>query len=446
MKPSSWIVVGLALLLGHPPARGQDIRQKPSAELFADLLSSSDRKVSHGSAVVLNLRIDEGGPEGDQATGLLLDRRAEVTDDPGVKAMVDGLVGRGEGPLAAKFLVQVARARSVVRGAKRGHVVVGRVVVADGRLDPGLVLAQMPILRGGYFAGEVADLDRPIGFRAARYEGADVSLKGREGPVICVGDVTLRPVAPDRRAGLRGRLVPDDPASMTKVMVRVLVDRAPINTPSGGYASSERPPESVLVPASPSGDFLVEGLAPGAHRLVVAAQGHVATATPLTLRPGQVEDAGTIRLKAHDPGHYLKGKTPPPTGELPWEKDYPAALKRARAEKKPLMIMMTATWCGPCKTLEKETLNDPWVRSILSDFVIVQSYEDEAVEARYGVDLYPTLIFADPDGKEAHRTRGHLVPLPFLAAIAPAFAKLGIPLRPELQELIDKKAIDPDRR
>src|SRR5262245_59671569 len=67
-----------------------------------------------------------------------------------------------------------------------------------------------------------------------------------------------------------------------------------------------------------------------------------------------------------------------PPRALAWEKDYPSAITKAKAEKKPLMIMMTATWCGPCKMLEKETLDDPWVRYFLSNFVVVKAYEDKA--------------------------------------------------------------------
>src|SRR5262249_42486395 len=81
--------------------------------------------------------------------------------------------------------------------------------------------------------------------------------------------------------------------------------------------------------------------------------------------------------------------------ELVGEKDYRSEIKKAKAEKKPLMILMTATWCGPCKLLEKETLDDPWVRYFLSDFVVVKSCEDKDVENAYGLTTYPTLVFTD---------------------------------------------------
>src|SRR5207253_280925 len=76
-------------------------------------------------------------------------------------------------------------------------------------------------------------------------------------------------------------------------------------------------------------------------------------------------------------------------------------------------VMMTATWCGWCKVLEKETLSDPWVRHFLSGFVLVKAYEDRAVEQKYGLSGYPTLVFTDSAGKSVHKTVGHQAQLPF---------------------------------
>ncbi len=60
---------------------------------------------------------------------------------------------------------------------------------------------------------------------------------------------------------------------------------------------------------------------------------------------------------------------------LPWEKDYTTALARAKAEKRPLFLMLTATWCGPCKMLESQTLPDSAIRAGLKEFVWVKAYE-----------------------------------------------------------------------
>ena len=105
------------------------------------------------------------------------------------------------------------------------------------------------------------------------------------------------------------------------------------------------------------------------------------------------------------------------------------------------MVMMTATWCGPCKMLEKETLNDPWVKHFLTGFIIVKAYEDKEVEAKYPMNAYPTLVFTDSQGKELHRTVGFQPTTKFLEQCVAGMKKLALKLPEELQLLIDKKIL-----
>lgn len=67
---------------------------------------------------------------------------------------------------AAELLLQMAKSRKIVTELGRGGVIIGRLVVADGKLEPDLVLAQMPVLADGSFAGEVGDMAKTVAFRA----------------------------------------------------------------------------------------------------------------------------------------------------------------------------------------------------------------------------------------------------------------------------------------
>src|SRR5690242_18022876 len=97
----------------------------------------------------------------------------------------------------------------------------------------------------------------------------------------------------------------------------------------------------------------------------------------------------------------------PPPEMLPWEKDYAAALAKAKAAKRPLFIMLTASWCGPCKMLEKQTLTDESIRAGLKEFVWVKAYEDKALNEKFELEGYPTLVFFDPaSGRVLSRTSG----------------------------------------
>src|SRR5262249_20696535 len=152
---------------------------------------------------------------------------------------------------------------------------------------------------------------------------------------------------------------------------------------------------------------------------------HASIAKSIMLAAGKANDLGSLVLHTTDIGYYI-GKPAPKGGPLPWEKDFHAAMKRAEAEKKPVLVMMTASWCGWCKKLEADTLDDPWVRHVLSNVIIVKAYEDKEVETKYPQNGYPTLVFITPEGKEMHRIVGYKQSIPFLAECAKAFGKLSM--------------------
>ena len=84
--------------------------------------------------------------------------------------------------------------------------------------------------------------------------------------------------------------------------------------------------------------------------------------------------------------------------DLPWEKDFPTALAKAKFSHQPLFLMLTATWCGPCKMLEAQTLTATATRSGLKDFIWVKAYEDQKLNERFKAGGYPTLVFLDSSG------------------------------------------------
>jgi thiol:disulfide interchange protein len=145
-------------------------------------------------------------------------------------------------------------------------------------------------------------------------------------------------------------------------------------------------------------------------------------------------------MRSTDLGYHLK-KEAPKAGKIVWEKDIESARKRALAEGKPLMIMMTATWCGPCKMLEAQTLSDPWVQQFMKEFVVVKAYEDKEVEKQYGLNGYPTLVFTDKVGKELHRTVGYQLTGAFSGQILKACQELNIPADKDLQALAEKGVV-----
>jgi len=130
--------------------------------------------------------------------------------------------------------------------------------------------------------------------------------------------------------------------------------------------------------------------------------------------------------------------------DLPWEKDYATAFAKAQEEKRPLFVMMTATWCGPCKQLESTTLVQKDIRAGLKEFVWVQAFEDKTIEQKYGCNGYPTLAFIDPEkDKVLHKSVGYKPVGPFLKTVIDSRKAVSLPLSERLEELA-AKAFTPD--
>ena len=127
----------------------------------------------------------------------------------------------------------------------------------------------------------------------------------------------------------------------------------------------------------------------------------------------------------------------PAAETLPWEKDYKTALVKAKAEKRPVFLMLTATWCGPCKMLERQTLPDANIRSGLHEFVWVQAFEDADLNKRFQCGGYPTLVFLEPETERvlAHST-GYRPPDTFLQLVIEARKAAKLPLTKTMQDLL----------
>jgi thiol-disulfide isomerase/thioredoxin len=212
----------------------------------------------------------------------------------------------------------------------------------------------------------------------------------------------------------------------------------PVNTPHNGNSPRPRWPEPIRVPVSRIGEFTLTGLSPAEYYAVITAPGCAEQNALLNFEHGKVPPGREFRLYRDDLGYYIGSKAPKPA-ELSWENDLQKATKRAQDEQKPLLVMMTASWCGPCNQLEQDTLNDPWIRHFLSGFVLLKANEDKEVEKIYISNGYPTLVFADRGGKTVHRVVGYQSKLPFAKECAKALVQMQLPVPPELEKLAKVK-------
>lgn len=97
---------------------------------------------------------------------------------------------------------------------------------------------------------------------------------------------------------------------------------------------------------------------------------------------------------------------------------FDALLARAKAESKPLMVDVYATWCGPCQALDRKVYTRADVGAEAAHWFAVkvnaEAGDGPKVLKRYHVVGYPTVLFLDPSGKEIDRIFGYEPPAEFL--------------------------------
>lgn len=85
-----------------------------------------------------------------------------------------------------------------------------------------------------------------------------------------------------------------------------------------------------------------------------------------------------------------------------WLTDYSEAKTLARQEKKPLLVAITASWCGPCRQMRQLTFQDERVKSLVGSkllAVTVDADREPGVVSALGVTAYPTTYLFGPDGE-----------------------------------------------
>jgi thiol:disulfide interchange protein DsbD len=115
---------------------------------------------------------------------------------------------------------------------------------------------------------------------------------------------------------------------------------------------------------------------------------------------------------------------------LPFERvrsvaELDAAVARATAQGKPVMLDFYADWCTSCLEMEHDTFTDPAVRQRLAGAVLLQAdvtannADDRALLARFGLFGPPGLIFYTPQGQElgAARVIGFQAPADFTRSL-----------------------------
>jgi uncharacterized protein YyaL (SSP411 family) len=85
-----------------------------------------------------------------------------------------------------------------------------------------------------------------------------------------------------------------------------------------------------------------------------------------------------------------------------WQPWTPAVFARARTERKPVLLSISATWCGTCQEMDRTSYADPVIATLINErFVPIRVDPDDRpdIGERYSLGGWPTTAFLTPDGE-----------------------------------------------
>lgn len=91
--------------------------------------------------------------------------------------------------------------------------------------------------------------------------------------------------------------------------------------------------------------------------------------------------------------------TPPAVAWMPWGPD---AFARARADRRPILLSISASWCHGCAVMDTASYADPRVAALVAERLVpvrVDADRRPDVNDRYNLDGWPTTVLLTPSGE-----------------------------------------------
>jgi thiol:disulfide interchange protein len=118
-----------------------------------------------------------------------------------------------------------------------------------------------------------------------------------------------------------------------------------------------------------------------------------------------------------------------PKGSPKFEHTYRAALSEAKKSGKPILVVFSAVWCGPCQAMKKDVYPSDAVKPFHEKFVWAyldaDDKDNEKPMKEYKVAGIPHIEFLSSDGKSIGNHVGSTSPEEFAKKLESVLAKAG---------------------
>lgn len=101
---------------------------------------------------------------------------------------------------------------------------------------------------------------------------------------------------------------------------------------------------------------------------------------------------------------------PAHAASISWETSLNTAMQKAKRAKKPVLLYFGATWCAPCKTMDKGTFKNASVAQESKKWVMLKLDGDknQQLANKYKVlGTYPAFVFLKSNGTSVGKTVGY---------------------------------------